>query len=73
MGRVSVLIWIVVLGCSSKEDLECEVGDIDGTAEATLDGAAPHWVLDEVHKLARVLRREPRERMSRWRPDPTAA
>jgi len=45
MGRVSVLIWIVVLGCSSKEDLECEVGDIDGTAEATLDGAA--WMADE--------------------------
>jgi len=40
MGRVSSWICIAVLGCSSKEDLECEVGDIDGTAEATLDGSA---------------------------------
>ena len=48
MGRVSCLICIVVLGCSSKEDLACEVTAFDGTATATLDGSA--WMADaEAH------------------------
>lgn len=30
----------------------------------------PIWAHDEVLKLARVLRREPRAKLVRWRPDP---
>ena len=38
--------------------------------EALEPPVAPAWAHDEVLKLARVLRREPRAKLVRWRPDP---
>jgi hypothetical protein len=34
--------------------------------------AAAGWTVDEVHKLARVLRRERKTRLVRWRGEPGA-
>ena len=67
-----------------REDVyEVEVHLADGTSlrttlrfgaeggsslEPTID---VDWAGAEVHKLARVLKREPKDRLVRWRPQPT--
>jgi len=42
MGRISVLIVTLVLGCGSKEDTagieDCQVGDLGGVGQAKFDG-----------------------------------